>query len=151
MKGREPMWTYNYSYGYTDEDLMHYGVKGMKWGVRRGHVDKAYAKASKKLVKLDAKIEKRRRQYEKKADKAEDYATRLFAFRSSRVRAARKARNANRKLAAAELKGKKWFDAMDSTFKNTNVSLTAEQTNMGKRYAEAVARRQKAFQYRHHY
>lgn len=29
------MWTYNYSYDYTDEDLMHYGVKGMKWGVRR--------------------------------------------------------------------------------------------------------------------
>ena len=29
------MWSYNYSYDYTDEDLMHYGVKGMKWGVRK--------------------------------------------------------------------------------------------------------------------
>ena len=29
------MWSYNYSYDYADEDLMHYGVKGMKWGVRK--------------------------------------------------------------------------------------------------------------------
>lgn len=29
------MWSYNYSYDYTDEDMMHYGVMGMKWGVRR--------------------------------------------------------------------------------------------------------------------
>lgn len=30
---------YNYNYNYSDDYLMHYGVKGMKWGVRkvRGH------------------------------------------------------------------------------------------------------------------
>lgn len=50
------MWTYNYSYGYTDEDLMHYGVVGMKWGVRRAvRRRSANEKLHKKAQALDAK------------------------------------------------------------------------------------------------
>ena len=32
----------------NNDELMHYGVLGMKWGVHRGHTSKAYGKASKK-------------------------------------------------------------------------------------------------------
>lgn len=35
-----------------DNELMHYGVKGMKWGVRR-NPSKAYFKAYKKKIKLE--------------------------------------------------------------------------------------------------
>ena len=38
-----------------ENELRHYGVLGMKWGVRRNS-SKTYAKASKKLSKLDKKV-----------------------------------------------------------------------------------------------
>lgn len=60
------MWSYNYSYDYTDEDLMHYGVIGMKWGVRRANRKmRANAKLSKKAISYDAKSAN----YAKKSEK----------------------------------------------------------------------------------
>ena len=37
-------------------ELMHYGVIGMKWGVRRGNVAQAYSKATAKRKKLDNRV-----------------------------------------------------------------------------------------------
>ena len=42
----------------NDEELMHYGVIGMKWGVHRGNKEQVFAKAQKKMTKLDAKSQK---------------------------------------------------------------------------------------------
>lgn len=51
-------------------ELMHYGVLGMKWGVHRGNVAKAYGKASAKRKKLDNRVTQAKKAYDKAAIKA---------------------------------------------------------------------------------
>lgn len=117
------------------EELKHYGVLGMKWGVRRGRVDKAYAKASKKLKKIDDKVKKQTDDFHKKAQKAET------AGRLRREKAQRKADKAARKLTKTNIKGKKWVAAMEKSFKNSDVSLTKEQVDAGRRYSDFLTSR----------
>lgn len=53
-----------------NEELMHYGVLGMKWGIRRGNVSGAYSKAVNKQNKLNSNVEKARVKYVKSDIKA---------------------------------------------------------------------------------
>lgn len=56
------MYSYEYAYGYPDE-LMHYGIKGMKWGVRRsadyyqGKANRAAAKIGTSKTRLGKSIQ----------------------------------------------------------------------------------------------
>lgn len=74
------MWEYNYpSYETSQEELYHYGVKGMKWGIRKAQSslskattsaerDKAVAQLQKHRTKASteiAKLEKKRPKLEK--------------------------------------------------------------------------------------
>ena len=51
-------------------ELMHYGVIGMKWGVRRGNVSQAYGKASAKRRRLDNRVQQAKKAYDKATIKA---------------------------------------------------------------------------------
>lgn len=54
------MWQYNYT--CQNDELMHYGVLGMRWGVKKDPV-KAYRKATKKMNTLNDNVKSRKSRY----------------------------------------------------------------------------------------
>lgn len=126
----------------SDHELKHYGVLGMKWGVRRGKTTKAYTKASKKLQKIDKKYTKLESKAIKKSANADRLQSSRNPFKQGRgeneeVRAKRLAAKTGRYARI----GNKWYKSMEETFKNTDISLTSEQRALGEKYVETLRRR----------
>ena len=131
--------------------LYHYGVKGMKWGVRKGRVDQAYDRASRKLIQLDNRI-----------NRAQQRLTRTQRIRNSKIRKTanflsgssqqywdnerelyRLEKNAIRKINRSIKKADKWYKSMEETFKGTSIRLSKEQQDMGRRYSEMLLAQKK--------
>ena len=47
----------------SDNYLIHYGVLGMKWGVRKGNYSTTFVKASKKADKLKTRADSKTTEY----------------------------------------------------------------------------------------
>ena len=114
-----------WSYRLTDSnELYHYGVLGMKWGVHRGRAKEAYGKASKKLSKISTKVEKFDAKSRKMIKKAQKY----------RAKAAKN----NYKSAKQMRKAVKWCNQMDKAFQGTTVKRSKAQIELGKEYVKRL-------------
>ena len=98
--------------------LMHYGVVGMKWGIRRGNASGAYYKSGKKLAKLQYKSQKATKKFDKKLNKRsasnDDVIDAMRKARKKQAKAEKFERARNRAFADINKKdvesGKKMLD-----------------------------------------
>ena len=120
---------------YSSE-LYHYGVLGMKWGVRRGNATKAYAKASKKLTKLDKKVDKAEALARKRRGQVDAAAASFFSTKRRIDKAETRSKKASAKAALRNRKAERWYKSMEKAFADTDISMTKEQVAMGKRYMD---------------
>ena len=141
---------------YYDDELYHHGVIGMKWGVHKANkltasgktdagrkkLQSTYDKSTKKLQKLDRKIEK----YQAKSVKLRQKADRnRYGWFGSQKKANKLSFKADRQQFKANKKaekGLKHINQMKNAYKNTSLkSLDKSITDRGKRYEQMLRTR----------
>ena len=115
----------------NNDELMHYGVLGMHWGVRRGRTGQTIAKAQRKMTKLDAK-------HTKAVNKRANTKRPLIRTDFSDAKFRRRDRNVTYTTAAA----RKWLKKVDKVLgtKTMNEMKNADGTNAARRYFEDIFR-----------
>lgn len=124
------MWRYNDT---PDNELMHYGVLGMKWGIRRDR-GRAYTKAKKKMDKLDQKAAKAVQKKEKRSKP-------LIRTSISDARYATAVRKADKAITKAA----KWYKKVEKNFGTEDAQRMTNSSgyHLGREYADRFMTKRK--------
>lgn len=126
---------------YQSGIVCHYGVLGMKWGVRKGRSKQAYERASKKLNGIVNRVSKAESKAKRKMYTADTVESRLiFSNPSKAARLRMKSRKYQSRADKYRYKAVKWINSMDSVLSSTPNSLSKDQKALGERYVEQLKR-----------
>lgn len=118
--------------------LQHYGVLGMKWGVRH-NPQKAYEKSKKKLNRIQKKINKNTKKANRQTENAIKKSGGLFASQRKYQKALGKAAKSSRRALAQTAKASKWIQRMEKEFaKQSTVTIDSAIVNQGKEYLKRI-------------
>lgn len=148
------MYAYDYTVAQQNDELYHYGVKGMQWGVRRatkrlskattsGDRDKAVASLKKHKAKATAEIEslqKKRRKLDANLDKS----TKKDAVKSNKLET--KAAKLDKKIAKNTKKAGSMFTSQKKATElmNKNAALKVKSDTLHAKASTAKAKYEKA-------
>ncbi len=126
-----------------DNELEHYGVLGMKWGIQKDP-SKAYAKAGAKLSKLDRKANissLKSASSEQYAIKKQRRAAGAILFPKMKAKAASRAtRHALKRYQRSQelqVKAFRWNEKMKKAFRNVTVSnMNPDYVSLGEKYSK---------------
>lgn len=139
-----------------EEYLAHYGVLGMKWGVRRAsnrlsnattasERDSANAslkrhseKAGHKFEKLSNKALKKQSNARNAMIKAEKSKYGLFANQAKYEKRKQKAEKQQFKANKSVAKAAKWYSNMEKTFAKTDYKVTDAQRRLGENFINSL-------------